>query len=284
MKPAPFEYCRPESLTEVLSLLGEHGDEAALLAGGLSLGPLLNMRLARPTLVIDLNRLDELATIELADGYLRTAALVRQADVEASAEARQELPLLVAALAHVGHYQTRSRGTLAGSVAMADPSAEIPLCLATLGGEVELSSSRGVRRVAADDFFQGALTTARAEDEMITALFWPVAGDETGTTFEEISERRGDFAIVAAAAWVERLPDGGLRYRLGLGGVEERPHCHQGEVAVPEDFDGLAAELVRGISPLGDQRASADYRRHLAGVLARRALQTAFERATERRP
>ncbi len=133
----------------------------------------------------------------------------------------------------------------------------------------------GVRRVAAGDFFRGALTTARAEDEMITALLWPL--NTGGAGFEEISERRGDFAIVAAAAWVRALPDGrGFEYRLGLGGVEDRPRCYQGEADAPASE--IAADLVRDLSPLADQRASADYRRHLARHLAQRALEQAMER------
>ncbi len=283
MKPAPFEYCRPEGLTEALSLLAEYGDEAAILAGGLSLGPLLNTRMARPTVVIDINRLEDLGRIERTDTHLCMGALVRQAEVMDSPECKTALPLLVAALGYVGHYQTRSRGTLAGSVAMADPSSEIPLALATLAGEVELTSTRGVRRVAADDFFQGALTTARADDEMITALFWPLGSGRAGV-FEEISERPGDFAIVSAAAWAHQKPgEGPLRYCLGLGGVEDRPHCLRGEVAMPDDPADLAAEISqaasREISPVSDQRAGADYRRHLVGHLGAKALRAALEQA-----
>lgn len=290
MKPAPFEYCRPDTLAETLALLAEFGDEAAILAGGLSLGALLNMRMVRPTVVIDVNRLSELTRIERAGGHLRTSALVRQADALASAECRELLPLLIAALGHVGHYQTRSRGTLAGSVAHADPSAEIPLCLTTLAGEVELTSERQVRRVPAGDFFLGALSTARAGDEMITALLWPVDLGRAGIAFEEISERRGDFAIVAAAAWAERhADDEGYRYGLGLGGVEDRPMWTRGGIGrAPDDLADLAAEitdgLTRDLAPMRDQRASADYRLHLAGHLGHRAILRALEQATEGRP
>ena len=200
MKPAPFEYCRPESLDEALAVLLEFGDEALVMAGGLSLGALLNMRMVRPKVIVDINGLETLAQIERVEGYIRIGALVRQADVLVSAECGAALPLLIAGLHNLGHYQTRSRGTLGGSVAHADPSAETPLCLATLGGEVELSSKRGVRRIVAREFFKGALTTAREGDEMVTALYWPILDEGTGIAFEEINERRGDFAIVAAAA------------------------------------------------------------------------------------
>ncbi|HJP22247.1 MAG TPA: FAD binding domain-containing protein [Alphaproteobacteria bacterium] len=286
MKPAPFEYCRPDSLTEALSLLGEYGDEAEILAGGLSLGPLLNTRMARPTVVIDINRLGELGAIERSATHLRLGALVRQAEVQDSAECKELLPLLVAALGYVGHYQTRSRGTLAGSVAMADPSSEIPLALATLAGEVELTSGRGVRRLAADEFFQGALSTARADDEMITALLWPLDPPRTHTAFEEISERPGDFAIVSVAAWAQQKPgERLLNYGLGLGGVEDRPHCLQGEVETQDDLAELAAEIAqaaaRDVSPVSDQRAGADYRRHLVGHLGYQAVHSALQQATE---
>ena len=291
MKPAPFEYCRPDTLAEALALLTEFGDEAAILAGGLSLGAMLNMRMVRPTVVIDINRLGELARIERAGGHLRTGALVRQADVLVSDECRDALPLLIAALGHVGHYQTRSRGTLAGSVAHADPSAEIPLCLATLAGEVELTSERQIRRVPAGDFFLGALTTARAGDEMITGLLWPVDLARAGIAFEEISERQGDFAIVAAAAWAERQTDDeGYRYGLGLGGVEDRPMWTQGGTKqAPDDLAALATEIARGLTlglaPMGDHRASADYRLHLANHLGQRAILRALEKAAaEDRP
>ena len=285
MKPAAFEYCRPDSLAEALALLSEYGDEAAVLAGGLSLGPLLNMRMARPEVVIDINRLADLARIERDGEVLRLGALVRQADVLASAECQDLVPLLVAALGHVGHYQTRSRGTLAGSAAHADPSAEVPLCLKTLAGAVELTSERQVRRVPADDFFQGTLTTARADDEMITALLWPTDRGRQGFAFEEVSERRGDFAIVAAAAWAERHDyDEGYRYGLGLGGVEEWSLVSRGGGRrAPEDLAEFADEVIAGVTediePMRDQRASAAYRRHLADHLGRKVLLRALETA-----
>ena len=150
MKPAPFEYCRPETLDEAVALLAEFGDDALVMAGGLSLGALLNMRMVRPEAVIDINGLSGLDTIEVVGDEVRTGALARQADALASPICKEALPLLIAGLGHVGHYQTRSRGTLCGSVAHADPSAETALCLATLGGDVELTSARGVRRMPVD--------------------------------------------------------------------------------------------------------------------------------------
>ncbi len=280
MKPAPFEYCRPDTLEEALSLLSEFGGDALVMAGGLSLGALLNMRMVRPEVIVDINELEVLAQIERIENKIRIGALARQADVLVSADCAAALPLLIAGLHNVGHYQTRSRGTLGGSVAHADPSAETPLCLATLAGEVELSSVRGVRRMAASEFFEGALTTAREGDEMVTALYWPVLGDGAGIAFEEINERRGDFAIVAAAAWARH--DGvAFQCGLGLGGVEDRPigQMESAEGEIEEIAERMASQLVCDLDPLDDRRASAEYRRHLAFYLGQKAMRHALEGA-----
>ena len=270
MKPAPFTYCRPENLADTLSLLSEYEDEAVVLAGGLSLLPLLNMRMARPEIVVDINQLNELASIEHDGDYLRTGALVRQAEALASTECQKFVPLLIKALDFVGHYQTRSRGTLVGSAAHADPSAEVPLCLATLGGQVELTSERQVRRIPAEEFFLGALTTDRAPDEMITALLWPIRS--TATAFQEISERRGDFAIVAAAAWAENT-DEGIRYGLGIGGIEDRPICTSGVGDGTKTLaERVSHELLEGLNAMDDKRASSDYRHHLSVHLGQQVL------------
>ena len=280
MKPAPFEYCRPETLDEALALLSEFGDEALVMAGGLSLGALLNMRMVRPEVVVDINGLETLAQIERVKDDIRIGALVRQADVLVSAECSVALPLLIAGLHNVGHYQTRSRGTLGGSVAHADPSAETSLCLATLDGEVELSSKRGVRRIAANEFFEGALTTAREGDEMVTALYWPILGEGTGIGFEEINERRGDFAIVAAAAWARR-EGGAFRCGLGLGGVEDCRvvQLESTEGTTEEIAERMANQLISDLEPLDDRRASAEYRRHLAFHLGQKVMRHALEGA-----
>ncbi len=283
MKPTPFEYCRPETLDEAVALLAEFGDDALVMAGGLSLGALLNMRMVRPEAVVDINGLSGLDAIELVGDEVRIGALARQADALVSPVCREALPLLVAGLAHVGHYQTRSRGTLCGSVAHADPSAETALCLVTLGGDVELTSTRGVRRMPVDDFILGALATAREGDEMVTALYWPAAIPGMRVAFEEISERHGDFAIVAAAAWAAPLASG-WRYGFGLGGVEDKPLALRGnldpelessEQAVHEIFEAIARDL----SPMSDRRASAKYRRHLAEHLGKQVLRAVFEGA-----
>lgn len=285
MKAAPFEYCRPESLEEAFDLLAEFGDDAAVLAGGMSLGAMLNMRLVRPAAVIDVNRIAALQTLETGNGAVVTGALVRQAEALRHDGLAAQVPLLTLALPHVGHYQTRGRGTLGGSVAHADPSAEIPLVLATLGGQVELGTASGRRRVAARDFFQGALTTARRPEELVTGLIWPRRGAETGHAFAEFAQRQGDFAIVAAAALARRTADGVIaEVTLGLGGVEERPVVIAGEgfvgaPATAETARQIAAEAARGVDPMADPQASAAYRRQLVAVLGARVLSQAFERA-----
>ncbi|MYJ72818.1 MAG: carbon monoxide dehydrogenase, partial [Rhodospirillaceae bacterium] len=224
MKPAPFEYCRADTLDEALDLMAEFGSDAAVLAGGMSLGPLLNMRLARPAAIVDVNPVEELSGIRLLDESVETGALCRQADALDSALVREEVPLLARALPFVGHFQTRNRGTLGGSVCHADPSAEIPLALAALGGDVVLRQKGEMRAVAANDFFEGIFTTVREPDELVTALRWPRSNPKTGYAFDEIAQRHGDFAIGAAAAVATVAPDGNLAaLSLGLGGIEDRP-------------------------------------------------------------
>ncbi len=284
MKPATFEYCRPDTLEEALAALTEFSDDAVIMAGGLSLGALLNTRLARPDAVIDINRISGLDQIELRGGMLRTGPLVRQAEALNSTQISAKLPLLAAALPNVGHYQTRDRGTLAGSVAHADPSAEIPLCLAMLGGEVELSSSRGRRLVGAGEFARGALETVREADEMLTGLLWPGVGGPAGVAFIEVSERQGDFAIAAAAAQVRRDGDT-YHYTLGLGGIEDHARLDTGSASLsPSEFGEIAGQaadgLARQLEPMQDRRASAAYRRHLAAHLGAQALEQAFTQAS----
>jgi 2-furoyl-CoA dehydrogenase FAD binding subunit len=283
MKPAAFEYCRPDTLEEALAALAEFADDAAVMSGGLSLGALLNTRLVQPAAVIDINRITGLDRIEVTGSMLHTGPLVRQADALNSPLIGEALPLLATALPNVGHYQTRSRGTLAGSVAHADPSAEIPLCLAVLGGEVELASSRGRRRVGAGDFIQGALETGREGDEMLAGLLWPKSQSGDGVAFIEVSERHGDFAIAAAAAVARRDGDA-LRYTLGLGGIEDRARLTSGSApaaasAFAELAEQAAGDLARQLDPMQDRRASAAYRRHLAGHLGAQALEQALVRA-----
>lgn len=280
MKPAPFAYIRPESADEALAALSEHGDDAVLLAGGLSLGAMLNMRLVFAEVIIDINALPGFSDIGRKERWLRTGALVRQADALTSPVVAETVPLLRLGLSYVGHYQTRSRGTLGGSVAHADPSAEIPLCLATLGGAVELASQRGIRRVPARDFAGSALSTCREPDEMVTALHWPVVADGAAA-FNEIAQRHGDFAIVAVAATAHRQGDG-FAFSLGFGGVEGRP-CVLDGMTPKDDLNAFAhdtvAAFVDTLEPMEDPRASAAYRGSVAKHLGVATLLQALEAA-----
>ena len=285
MKPAPFEYCRADTLDEALELAAEFGADAAVLAGGMSLGPMLNMRLARPAAVIDINQVEALAVIRKSEGGLETGALCRQVDALGSALVGGFAPLLAEALPFVGHFQTRNRGTLGGSVCHADPSAEIPLALLTQGGQIVLHRKGRARAVPAEAFFEGIFATAREPEEIVTALRWPRSGEGTGHAFAEIAQRHGDFAIAAVAA-TARLDRGGAvaALSLGLGGVEDRPRLADlsdfaGAPATPATAAEAAALAADRADPIEDPKASGRYRRQLVRVLGARALERAMERA-----
>jgi CO/xanthine dehydrogenase FAD-binding subunit len=285
VKPVAFEYCRADTREEALALLAEFGPDASVLAGGLSLGAMLNMRLVRPKAVIDINRAAGLDAIRIDDRTAETGAMVRQAMAMRSKDLMEAVPLLRHALPNVGHYQTRGRGTLGGSVAHADPSAEIPLSLVTLGGSVMLEARGRKRTVPARDFFLGVLTTARVADEMVTGLVWPRPRARTGHAFFEIAQRVGDFAITAAAAEAEVTPDGKVaRLFLGLGGVEDRPVVADtgstvGAPATAETARAVAESAASAVDPMADVQAEPEYRRQLVRVLGARAIETAFRRA-----
>ena len=284
MKPVAFDYIRADDESEVLEALQQAGSDASVLAGGMSLGPMLNMRLVRPSVVVDISRLPGLSAAKKTGDGVRIGATARQADVLADGDVTQAVPLLAAALPHVGHYQTRSRGTFGGSVAHADPSAEIPLALLTLGGAVELTSARGRRQVAAVDFFKGILATARRPEELLTATMWPERMPSAGYGFAEFAQRHGDFAMAAAACCVE-VEDGRLRcLRLGLGGVEDRPVLVDvSDFIGTEVTDGITGDIAqhagRSVTPLNDRSASADYRRALAVSLVQQVLGDALRGA-----
>jgi 2-furoyl-CoA dehydrogenase FAD binding subunit len=286
MKPVAFDYYRPATVPEVLALLAEMREEGAVLAGGMTLGPMLNMRLARPRAVIDVSRIEALKSIVRKRGMVVTGAGAVQADAMQSELVARELPLLALGLPWVGHFQTRNRGTLGGSVAHADPSAEIPLCLVVGGGTVVLQSRRRERRVAAKDFFLGALATARQPDELITALEWPRMPADTGCAFAEIAQRHGDFAIAAAACCVRLASDGRLAHlALGLGGVEGRAIAIDTRGFANRPADGLAGDLAEyvatHVAPMDDQAASAEYRLALTRVLVAQVFEEARARAEQ---
>jgi CO/xanthine dehydrogenase FAD-binding subunit len=289
MKPARFDYCRPDTVVDATGLLAELREEAAVLAGGLSLGPMLNLRLVRPRAVIDITRIRGLDGVEVRDGIVTTGANLVQADALDSDAVRRELPLLALALPWVGHFQTRNRGTLGGSVAHADPSAEVPLCLVVGDGTVVLRSRRRERRVPAHDFFLGALTTARRPDELLVALEWPRAPADAGHAFAEIAQRRGDFAIAAAACQLGLDIDGRIAaLHLGLGGVEPRPIAVDTAPFIGRTPDEPAAvelseHATRALEPMQDHVAGADYRVALARALIRRVVLAAAADARQRR-
>ena len=285
MKPVAFEYCRPDSVAEAVALLAEFGPDASVLAGGMSLGPMLNMRLVRPAALIDVKRVPGMDGVVAQGAEIRTGATLRQAAAMRNAALMQSVPLLALALPHVGHYQTRNRGTLGGSVAHADPSSEIPLALATLGGAVELVSKRGTRRIAAREFFVDVLTTARASDELLTGLLWPARRANAGHAFDEICQRHGDFAIVAIAAEAVLDANGALAHlALGLGGVESRPvvadtAAFLGRMADVKLAREIAAAAADAADPMSDLKATAEYRRALVRASGAAVLAAAFANA-----
>ena len=272
MKPRRFAYCRPDTLDEALALLAAHGDAACVLAGGQSLVPMLNFRLVDAAVVIDIARLAELGEIRETDDALEVGAAVTQARLLAHPGLARSMPLLARAMPFVGHVQTRSRGTVCGSLAHADPSAELPLCLATLGGFVVLRSTRGERVLAAGDFQTGALTTAREPDELIVAARFPRAPASAGFAFAEVARRHGDFAIVALAA-IAHGP--GRRLRLGVGGVADRPVARAWADLGPDDLPDALNDFAWALGGRDDLHASAHFRRDLVRQLGRRVLEEA---------
>jgi carbon-monoxide dehydrogenase medium subunit len=288
VKPAPFSYHRPETVAEALALLAEHADEAKVLAGGQSLVPTMNFRLARPAQLIDVNRLASLAYVNApADGTLAIGALTRQRVVERSALVAQASPLLAEGVSLIGHVQIRTRGTIGGSLAHADPAAELPAIVAALDGSLRLARASGERVVPASEFFVDYLTTALEPDELLTEVQLPALPPRTGTAFVELSRRYGDFALVGVAAVVTLdANDRCTRARLavvGVGATPVRPtQAEQSLAGTTLDAAALkeAGRLVSEVvEPESDVHAPAEYRKHLAGVLVAQALARAAERA-----
>ena len=286
MKTAPFEYCAPRSLDEAIALLGEHGDEAKVLAGGQSLVPLLAMRLARPTVVIDINELDGLAAIAPTDGGgLTLGAMTRERAAERSPDVATRVPVLAEALPLVGHVAIRNRGTVGGSIVHADASGELPAVALVTDAEMVARSTRGDRVIAADGFFYGHFTTAMADDELLTEVRIPAGAPGAGWAFDEVARRRGDFALVGAAAMVA-MTDGVIgEARIALIGVAGQPvrapdteAALVGQPADASTFEAAAQEAVAGLEPASDVHGSGEFRRHLAGVVTRRALTAAARR------
>ena len=267
MKPPPFDYLRPDDEEEALAALADAGDDARLLAGGQTLMPMLNMRLAEPAILIDIARLPNRTSIREESGAIEVGAAVTQAALEAWPPLAARAPLLARALPFVGHVQTRSRGTVCGSLAFADPSAELPLCLAVLGGEVVLRARRGVRTLPAAAFQTGLLSTACLPDEMLVAARFPAAAAGTGYAFAECARRHGDFATVAIAASADAR---GLR--VGVGGVADRPVVRDWPVLSGAALDDALDALARSLDAADDVHASARYRRELVRRLGHKTV------------
>jgi len=273
VKPPAFTYYRPETVTEAVATLAELGGEGKVLAGGQSLVPMLNMRIAMPAALVDVNRVRGLDGIEVDGEAVRIGATARQYEVETSSEVRAAQPLLGQALAYVGHRAIRSRGTIVGSLAHADPAAELPAVLVLLGGSVTAVGPAGEREIAAADLFAGFFQTTIAPDELLTAARFPSIARGEGTAVVESARRQGDFALCGVAANV-RADGGG---RVAVFGVESVPRVF-GVDGDEASLDRLGDEL----EPLGDIHASADFRRHLATVLAKRAVAAARTNARGR--
>ncbi len=279
MKPPPFAYARPATVDEACALLAEHGYDAKLLAGGQSLMATLNMRLSSPEILVDINRIDELAGISVAGGTLRIGAMTRHVDVETSPEVAEHAPLIAQAMPHIAHAAIRNRGTFGGSIAFADPAAELPACAVALGASFELRSTSGARTVAADAFFHGLYETEMAPEEIMTAIEIPVIAPDYRSAFMELARRHGDYAMVGIAVH-GRLADGAVcDVMLVYFAAGERPvvanaaaAAIEGKAPSDETFEAAAAALGDDLDPPSDLNADPATRLHLARVITRRAL------------
>jgi CO/xanthine dehydrogenase FAD-binding subunit len=287
MKPPRFDYLAPATVEEALGLLAEHGDQAKVLAGGQSLVPLLNFRLVRPAHIVDLNELTGLDGIREEHGWLVIGGMTRQRAVEDSALVRERCPLLAAAMPHIGHTQIRNRGTIGGSIAHADPAAELPAVVAALGGELVARSAGGTRTLTADTFFVSYLTSALEPTELLVQVRLPVTPPRTGVSFMEVSRRHGDFALVGVAATLT-LDAAGVctASTVALTGVGPTPVVAReavkalvGVKPTTDVFEEVGRRVSAALHPDSDLHASSDYRQHVAGVLTRRALAEALPRA-----
>jgi aerobic carbon-monoxide dehydrogenase medium subunit len=282
MKPPAFDYLRPASVEEAVAQLALYGADAKVLAGGQSLVPLLNFRMLRPAVLIDINRLAELDYVSEDGGGLRVGALTRHHTLEMSPLVRQRFPVLGAAMAYVAHLAIRNRGTIGGSLSHADPAAELPMLAVLLDAEIRTSS----RGLSARSFFLGPLTTALNEDELVAEIVLPALPPRTGWGFEEFAQRHGDFAIAAVAATLTQSDGRIAEARLAAAGVGETPlrlsaleASLVGQKFTPQLAGEAGAQARQCVQPFDDLHASADYRRHLVAVLTERALATAWSRA-----
>ncbi|GAC1358448.1 MAG: xanthine dehydrogenase family protein subunit M [Ktedonobacteraceae bacterium] len=292
MKPSRFRYFAARNADEAVTLLAEHGDEARVLAGGQSLVTLMNMRLARPAVLVDINEISELAYVQPLNGGLALGALTRDAALERSSLAASRFPLLVEAAGYVGHPAIRNRSTVGGSIAHADPAAELPAVMLALDAEFVVRNTTGTRTIAARAFFQGFFQTTLEAGELLTELRIPGLPTRSGSAFVEFARREGDYALAGVAAVVSLDEDGTIaQARLGLcsvGPTAVRPQAAEallrGQHPGKEAWAAAAAAVIADLDePPSDIHGSADYRRHLAGVMTERALALAAERAERNR-
>ena len=289
MKPPRFAYHDPDTRSEVLALLDTYTDDAKVLAGGQSLVPLLNMRLAQPAHLLDINRLPDLTYIREEDGGLAIGALTRQRDIELSSLVRHRCPLLAEAIPFIGHAPIRSRGTVGGSLAHADPAAELPAVLLALGGHVRAESHLGSRQIRAEDLFVSQLQTSLTSTELLTEAWFPVAPPRSGAAFIEVSRRHGDFALVGVAVQLTLHENGAIAAAhlvfMGVAATPVRTLAAESflldKQPDEEAFTAAAELIVSDLDPDTDLHASAEYRRDVAVVLVNRALQTAANRARQ---
>jgi carbon-monoxide dehydrogenase medium subunit len=289
MKLPPVDYEAPQTVSEAVELLAGYQDEASVLAGGQSLIPLLALRLARPSVLIDVNGIDELSGVSVTDGWLTIGATTREYVAEESESVADTVPLVAAALPLIGHEAIRSRGTIGGSMAHADPAAELPAVARALDAEFVVRSQSGERVVPAAEWFEGYFTTARRPDELLVAVRFPTAGPGTGTSFEEVARRHGDFAIVGLATSLT-LSDGAISdARLAFAGVSDKPvrasaaeDLLVGERPSTELFEEAARRATADVDPPADLNGSSDYRKTVAAAIVRRGLRAAADNARER--
>ncbi len=289
MKLPHVDYEAPKTVSEAVELLAEHQDEASVLAGGQSLIPLLALRLARPEVLIDINGVDELSGVSVADGWVAIGAMTREYVAEESETVAETVPLLAAALPLIGHEAIRSRGTVGGSLAHADPAAELPAVARALDAEFVVRGQSGERVVPAAEWFEGFLTTSRRPDELLIEVRFPAAGRGAGISFQEVARRHGDFAIVGLAASLT-LSEGAISdARLAFAGISDVPvravdaeDLLVGQEPSAELFDEAARRATDDIDPPADLNGSSDYRRKVAAALVRRGLRAASDNAYER--
>ncbi|MGB8105712.1 MAG: xanthine dehydrogenase family protein subunit M, partial [Pseudolabrys sp.] len=283
MKPAAFDYVIADSIDMAVASLADGGGDAKIIAGGQSLVPMLNFRLLRPSVLIDINRIGDLAFIEEAGKKIRIGALTRHYQLETSPVIARHLPVLASAMTHVAHLAIRNRGTIGGSLSHADPAAELPMMALLLDAELHIASASGKRTIAARDFLVGALTVDLARDDIVTEIVLPKLPPKTGWGFEEVARRTGDFALAAAAATLTLSAGVISQARIALTGVGATPvraaeaeALLVGQALEPGLIDRIIDAVRAAIEPDTDLHASSDYRRHLAGVLAGRAVSAAW--------